>query len=451
MQNWGTNLSFGLRSTPTLLQIVYEMTEQALNNFAARCDNHAIDEKNIVATIPDQDGQSSLTIHIEPNGADAAAPPTVRFTKSLSNAAPSKPPTVQVDETHIIVSTGSGGKLAQKFYNTDLKPVLKALFPDHTSFKVHTTESATSILNLTNNVFLPKANSGTSLQIILLSGDGGIIDLVNGLLSKPHSANYTAPKTVLIPLGTANALYHSINAGKDHTWGLRSLTTETYKPLPIFTVTFSPGARLLTDEARVEEELPKDPENGQPILHGAVVCSWGMHASLVADSDTHHYRQFGIDRFKMAAKENLYPDSGQPHVYKARVSVLKSNPETKSETWTNLETEEHMYVLATLVSNLEKTFTISPHSKPLDGSMYLVHFGPRSGDEAMEIMNAAYDGGKHVADEALLYEAVEGLKIEFKAGEEDRRVCVDGKIVRVEEGGWIEVRKEERRVLSVAA
>jgi hypothetical protein len=284
------------------------------------------------------------------------------------------------------------------------------------------------------------------LRIILLSGDGGIVDLVNGLSSKPASDAYIAPQVVLLPLGTANALYHSVNAGEDNTWGLKALSSTTYKPLPVFRATFSPGARLLVDEARQEEDLPRD-EEGNGILHGAVVCSWGMHASLVGDSDTTEYRKYGIDRFKMAAKEALFPaDGSPPHAYKAEVSILHKND------WKKLHDESHMYVLATLVSNLEQPFCISPASKPLDSSMHLVQFGPQSGEEVMRIMGLAYQGGLHVQEEDVLYEDIDGLRIFFQGKEEEgkwRRVCVDGKIVRVEGNGWVEVRKEGKRVLDV--
>ncbi|KAG9206992.1 hypothetical protein G6514_000283 [Epicoccum nigrum] len=351
-------------------------------------------------------------------------------------------------ETHVIISVGSGHQTAAAFYDKCVGPLLAAVYPtQHQSLNVHTTTSATSVLELANNVLFPRANEGKLLRIIVLSGDGGVIDLVNGLSAHTTSPSYTAPQVVLLPLGTANALYHSVNVGKTNTWGLDTLSSSHSRPLPIFTASFSSGARLLVDEARSEEELPIDPSSGQPTLHGAVVCSWGMHASLVADSDTAEYRKFGVERFKMAAKEALYPaDSSAPHAYKAKVSVLHG------EEWKVLEKEEHMYTLATMVSNLEQPFCISPHSKPLDGSMHLVHFGPTSGDEAMRLMTLAYQGGKHIEEPAITYEAIDGLRIEFGGREAEgrwRRVCVDGKIVRVEEDGWVELRKDPRRVLDI--
>ena len=39
-----------------------------------------------------------------------------------------------------------------------------------------------------------------------------------------------------------------------------------------------------------------------------------------------------------------------------------------------------------------------------------------------------------------MYENIEGLRIEFDEDEEHwRQVCVDGKIVAVAKGGWVEV------------
>ena len=399
--------------------------------------------KHLTVTLPGPD-ESILASAILELDEDATKQPRLAKIIKHSEAEEVAP---EYRETHVILSVGSGHQKAADFYHECVGPLLAALYPDHQNLHVHTTASATSVLELANNVFFPKADAGTALRIILLSGDGGIVDLVNGLSSRATSASYVAPQAILMPLGTANALYHSINAGKANTWGLAALSSAQSRPLPIFTASFSPGARLLVDEARSEEELSTDRSSGRPTLHGAVVCSWGMHASLVADSDTAEYRKFGVERFQMAAKEALYPaDGSAPHAYKANVSVLKG------DTWTPLDEKEHMYTLATMVSNLEQPFCISPHSKPLDGSIHLVHFGPTSGDEAMRLMGLAYQGGKHVDEPAIRYEAIDGLRIEFQGREEEgrwRRICVDGKIVRVEKDGWVELRRDVRRVLDV--
>jgi hypothetical protein len=212
------------------------------------------------------------------------------------------------------------------------------------------------------------------------------------------------------------------------------------KPLPFFRATFSPGSRILSNEGQTESPLHQD-SNGDHVSHGAVVLSWGFHATLVADSDTPDYRKHGASRFQLVAKELLYPAEGSaPHAYHGKVSILRPG----QPKWEVLREgkDEHAYILATMVSNLEATFRISPKSRPLDGKLWIVHFGSMSGDEIMAVMTQAYDGGKHVTDERVGYEEIDGVRIEFAEEDERwRRVCVDGQIVRVEEGGWVEVKK----------
>ncbi|KAJ8107563.1 hypothetical protein OPT61_g8782 [Boeremia exigua] len=420
-------------------------SEDAISN--SRGESAPAPVEYLTVSLRGLDGSTSIDAVLELNKDTTKHPRLAEITKSSSEAHGSAPSATR--ETHVILSIGSGHQAAAHFYDECVSPLLAAAYPleqQNSNFHVHTTESAATVLELTNILFFPKADAGTALRMILLSGDGGVIDLVNGLSSHTTSPSYIPPQIVLLPLGTANALYHSINAGKTNTWGLNALSSSQAQPLPVFSASFSPGARLLVNEARSEEELAIDPSSGRPTLHGAVVCSWGMHASLVADSDTAEYRKFGVERFKMAAKEALYPAEGSPHAYKAKVSVLRGDD------WTPLQEEEHLYTLATMVSNLEQPFCISPHSKPLDGSMHLVHFGPTSGDEAMRLMTLAYQGGKHVEEPAVRYEAIDGLRIEFEGREEEgrwRRICVDGKIVRVEKDGWVELRKDTRRVLDI--
>lgn len=119
---------------------------------------------------------------------------------------------------------------------------------------------------------------------------------------------------------------------------------------------------------------------------------------------------------------------------------------------------KHIYILATLVSNLEESFTISPHSEPLDGKLRVISIGAVGPEEIVRVHGLAYQGGKHVDDEqgVVGYKEVEGLRIEFEEEDEDgaddesekgrwRRVCVDGLIVECPRGGWVEVRRDRGR------
>lgn len=172
-----------------------------------------------------------------------------------------------------------------------------------------------------------------------------------------------------------------------------------------------------------------------------MVASYGLHATLVADSDTTEYRKHGAARFGLVANDLLNPPGGAgPHAYKADVTLYKDGGEVE------IDRKEHGYILASLVSNLEKPFMISPASKPLDGQLRVVHFGAVSGEQTMNVMKEAYNNGNHVTLDGVGYESISGLKIQFKEEDENwkwRRTCIDGLIVGVEKGGSVEVRTVE--------
>ena len=348
---------------------------------------------------------------------------------------------------HVLVSILSGSHSALDFFNTKIKPDLDAIHPSYT---VTLTESTKTIIEYTKSTIYSFALTGQPQTIILLSGDGGISDIVDTLHSCIASDNpttlkpYTPPTISLLPLGTGNALAHSTGLGDPEVATTR-LFTGTPHPLPTFTVSFSPGAQSISNEGRARTPIPAT-------MHGCVVFSWGLHASLVHMSDTAAYRKHGVERFKMAAGELMK----EPHGYRGKVSLLKG-PLDGEKSWTTLQhvrkdENTHSYILATLVSRLEATFVISPETEPLSGKLRVVALPEMTAEDLGRILGLAYQGGKHVGEEGVTYEEVDGVRIDFE--EDDGRwrvVCVDGKIVEVEENGWVEVRRqgEEGRVVEL--
>ncbi|KAL6244294.1 hypothetical protein RBB50_008536 [Rhinocladiella similis] len=345
------------------------------------------------------------------------------------------PPHLRSDrEVHVVISILSGQRKAQEYYDETLKPFLDDREIHHST---HTTKSAKTITELTKSLFLPNAVKGVKQTIVLLSGDGGVVDIVDTLTSILNRSSddirlpsvFIKPVIVLMPMGTANALAWSSKVAGDP---LNAMLTGTPKPLPTFQAQFSPGARLVVDEGQGREALAASDDNGS-VMYGAVVFSWGLHASLVGLSDTTEYRKHGLQRFRMAAGQLLKED----HKYKGKAEWRKAGGE-----WTELPELEHSYVLASLVSNLEETFQISPATKPVDGTLHLVHIGSEPASEIMRILGLAYQSGQHVSDPKATYEDIEGLRIEFNEDEEQwRLVCVDGKIIAAAKGGWVEVTK----------
>lgn len=257
------------------------------------------------------------------------------------------------------------------------------------------------------------------------------------------------PVVCLLALGSGNALAHSTDLIRDSDKGLRTLLRGNGHSLPTFTVNFSKESEFVVDGGKSRKPLPLS-ENGHGVVHGAVVCSWALHASLVADSDTPEYRKYGNDRFLMAAKELLSPPDGSaPHVYRGKITFAdndsKRGPLEEAQTFRG-----HSYLLASLVSHLEENFMVSPYSKPLDGRLRLLRIGPVSGAEIYEILQPASQGGGHIENSAVFYEEFRHLRIDMMEKDPNwRRICVDGKIIMVNEGGWLEVHRQERDVLDV--
>ncbi|KAL6718262.1 hypothetical protein ACLMJK_004350 [Lecanora helva] len=351
----------------------------------------------------------------------------------------------QSHNLYVIISTLSGTGAAQNYFDTVIKPTFSAIGIQEFAYYVHTTSSEKSILELASAVLLPRANEGIPQTVVLLSGDGGIVDIVNTFMSAGRSEQYVKPAIGLIAMGTGNAFANSVGLNRDATRGLRHFFRGQRYSIPTFTATFSPGSEFLVDEGRKLQPLASSDDGKRSEIYGSVVCSWALHASLVADSDTTELRKYGSQRFQMAAKELLMPSDGSaPHAYKGRVTFIKKS-EHGEKTQEVLDRKEHIYILATLVSNLEEKFLISPDSRPLDRQMRLLHIKPIASADVMRILGLAFQGGKHVEDKVVGYDVVEGIRIDFEEEEAKwRRVCVDGKIVRVGEGGWVDVRMNER-------
>src|SRR3569833_1270494 len=131
--------------------------------------------------------------------------------------------------------------------------------------------------------------------VVLLSGDGGVVDLLNG--ASQASADVARPTIAILPLGTGNALFHSLH--RQHykaaegrpvcsplVLGLQTLFRGCPAPLPTFRASFSTGSKLVS----FMQAQPSCAANNNPAaqvqehtedvssLYGAIVASGGGRA-----------------------------------------------------------------------------------------------------------------------------------------------------------------------------
>lgn len=418
------------------------------------CDDTRIDLDDILGVFQisaHEPGYNVLFVERD-NSGGANSPESVNkiqissLPPSLSRLVAEIPGHLQHEEPlQVVVSTRSGTGAAQSVFQNTVRPFLAHL---DLKYEVYETQSTQTILELSQSRFLERACSGSPQTILLLSGDGGLIDIVD-VFYKSTRPIETPPSIALVPCGTGNAMASSIGLRTGPASSLVALLRGNPCPIPIFAAEVSPGSQLVIDEGNRRAPIDVRPGFPHHTVYGAVVASWGLHAALVADSDTSAYRKFGSERFQMAAKELLYPsDNAEPHRFQGKITLTTCSAQTGTICEETIASQEHMYVLATLVPRLEKEFMISPASEPLGGQLRLLHFGPMPAEDAMRLMTLAYQGGQHVAEQTVTYAEVERIRIEFQEREERwRRVCIDGKIVAVEAGGWLEISKEPRKLL----
>ncbi|KAJ6259626.1 hypothetical protein Dda_5264 [Drechslerella dactyloides] len=320
--------------------------------------------------------------------------------------------TLPASQIHVVVSTNSGLRGAQAYYDGLLAPLLSYLGVRHT---IHTTSSPTSIGEVTAAI----TSNGLDNLVILLSGDTGVTEYLNAL---PLASSQKTTLCIL-PLGTANAFASA------HALSLRSLLHGKPTAFPTYTATFSPGCR----------------EHGEPLteslnkttsIRGCVVASYGFHASIVGGAETPEYRSHGMAKFRMVAEEimkgTFLGGAGkgfQP--YHARVSGVTAATGTA-----------HSYLMLALVDRMEPTFVISPKSK--DGEVWALYTGDIGGEALIgTVIKGAYAGGVHVERTDIVgYEKSTGFKIDKMTDVEPWRrwICCDGRFVEVpREEGWVDV------------
>lgn len=93
-------------------------------------------------------------------------------------------------DIHVLISTLSGTGLAPAFYEAIIPPLLEAVGLKSSSYNVVRTESAESVKGFTKSTLLAGANAGKKQTVLMLSGDGGMVDTINGLLEDEQRSRY---------------------------------------------------------------------------------------------------------------------------------------------------------------------------------------------------------------------------------------------------------------------
>jgi hypothetical protein len=83
---------------------------------------------------------------------------------------------------YVLISTLSGTGLGPQFFDEILEPLLGGIGLKESDYSVVRTKSAESVKEFAQSQLLVQANEGKKQTVLMLSGDGGMVDTINGLL-----------------------------------------------------------------------------------------------------------------------------------------------------------------------------------------------------------------------------------------------------------------------------
>lgn len=205
-----------------------------------------------------------------------------------------------------------GDRTAEQLFRTEVLPRLEARGKvlDGIVATTHPHHAGEVILGM-----LKDRDSSETITVVIGSGDGTLHEIVAAIHQSLAREAHANIHFVLIPCGTANALYSSLfplGAGEMNVeYRLRSL--DLY-------LSTQPKTRPLTTAVTNIHSSRSDDEPRSSVA--TVVASTSLHASILHDSEALRSTHPGIERFKIAAQENI------TRWYQAKVRLLPLEPDS---------------------------------------------------------------------------------------------------------------------------
>ncbi|WRT69086.1 uncharacterized protein IL334_006069 [Kwoniella shivajii] len=339
---------------------------------------------------------------------------------------------------HIIVNPVAGHGQGPHFVEENVIPILRHLL---IPYQIHTTSSPGDAGNI--GQYLTRSfDGGATIRLAIVGGDGTFHELIEGV----QDVTGIKWEVVLLPFGTANALFSSLFPPSTPL-SPSSLDLISSMPFPL-----SDG--IQHQLSSLFSYLTKSPSINLPITQTTlstkaaicekfsshVVLSTSLHAAILHDSEALRESHPGTERFKIAAAQNasklFYANVNLSSNSQAPSDVEQWDP--NSQEWTrpftisnsvSTKDDNHKegsaewyvkgpfsYFLSTsTVDRLEPTFMISPFTNlKSEGDQFIYvtmirpfrdRFIPSSKIEerkdnlskrAFEIVGSAYNAGSHV-------------------------------------------------------
>ncbi|GAA5949532.1 hypothetical protein JCM21900_000254 [Sporobolomyces salmonicolor] len=213
--------------------------------------------------------------------------------------------------------------------------------------------------------------------VLVMGGDGTVHEVLNGmLLGEEGEGDKEAAKVlvdlIVIPCGTANALYHHLCPPESSLYPSSSPLSPFYSFLSFLRQHSSSSPLPLALALNTILPSPTSSSKSKTVLT-SVVSSAALHACLLHDAESLRATMPGLERFKVAAQKNvkLWWDGrlrlfGNVRRYDPQQKALVPAAAAVEEEEKDLELEgPFAYLVSSLVSRFEPTFVVAPLRSPL--------------------------------------------------------------------------------------
>ncbi len=205
----------------------------------------------------------------------------------------------------LIVNLNSGDGIIAKRLVEDI--VCPMLYNSKVDLSLHFTASAQEAGDLAEQHIASTPDPETP-TILVAGGDGTLHDLVNVLHSRASSGTFPDVNFVLLPTGTANALYYSfcspIASDPAHPSIPNGAKEEDLLKLTSLVAYIGKTRRRAMGVARTSIYESSSSHPMHTIL-SLVVNSTSLHAATLDSAEKYRSTIPGIERFKVAAAENV--------------------------------------------------------------------------------------------------------------------------------------------------
>ncbi|KZT56984.1 hypothetical protein CALCODRAFT_496628 [Calocera cornea HHB12733] len=334
----------------------------------------------------------------------------------------------------VISNPASGDRTGPQFLATHVLPLLDA----HTiKYTIKETDAPQHAGELAAHFLASLGSDDGPVTIIIGGGDGTLHEVVNAPL-RPEEGG-TLPtggvRLVILPLGTANALYSSFfppsTSLSQDVEKLLSAVPEDVKPKLLslaeflLSATGAQGKHQRLTLTQTSISLPSTTRQRPEQIISAVVTSTCLHAAIVDTAEALREEYPGVERFKQAAARNIdkwynawvtllpFPGSEQVQKYDPTEGAFV---DLEEEEGTEFEGPFAYFLSTVNVDRLEPDFRITPLSRSLPApqstsAMDVLFIRPlrdpaftkdltaaRAGfpGKVMAAMQGAYQDGKHV-------------------------------------------------------